>query len=96
MKTHSAARGQLTTTARAFQVTKTALQYKVDFVVRLQTPVVATINVIILAASLLEGLSTVRLVQAAAVLNYFTAAFGKLCSCGSLAGTSRMHRKPLL
>ena len=60
---------KLTTTARAFQVTKTPLQRKVDFVVRLQTMVVAIISIIILGAGMLEGLSTVRLVQAAAVLS---------------------------
>lgn len=59
---------RLTATARAFRVTRTPLQRKVDFVVRLQTLVVAIMSVIILGADLLEGLSTVRLVQAAAVL----------------------------
>ncbi len=60
---------RLTTTARVFQVTKTPLQRKVDFVVRLQTLVVVIMSIIILGAALLEGLSTVRLVQAAAVLS---------------------------
>ena len=59
----------LTATARTFQITQTPLQRKVDFVVRLQTLVVGIISVIILAAGLLEGLSTVRLVQVAAVLS---------------------------
>ena len=60
---------KLSATARTFRVTQTPLQRRVDFVVRLQTLVVAIISVIILGAALIEGLSTVRLVQAAAVLS---------------------------
>ena len=60
---------QLTATARQFQVTHTPLQRRVDFVVRLVMLVVVVMSVIILVASLLEGLSTVRLVQIAAVLS---------------------------
>jgi cation-transporting ATPase E len=60
---------QLTATARQFQVTYTPLQRQIDFVVRLVMLVVVVMSVIILVASLLEGLSTVRLVQIAAVLS---------------------------
>lgn len=60
---------QLTATARQFQVTYTPLQHQIDFVVRLVMLVVVVMSVIILVASLLEGLSTVRLVQIAAVLS---------------------------
>ena len=54
---------QLTATARNFQVTYTPLQRNIDFVVRLVMLVVVVISIIIFVASLLEGLSTVRLVQ---------------------------------
>ncbi len=60
---------QLTATARNFQVTYTPLQRQIDFVVRLVMLVVVVISIIIFGASLLEGLSTVRLVQIAAVLS---------------------------
>jgi cation-transporting ATPase E len=60
---------QLTATARTFHVTYTPLQRQIDFVVRLVMLVVVVISIIIFGASLLEGLSTVRLVQIAAVLS---------------------------
>jgi cation-transporting ATPase E len=60
---------QLTVTARQFQITQTPLQQKINFVVRLVMLVVAVMSIIILFASLLEGLSTIRLVQIAAVLS---------------------------
>lgn len=60
---------QLTVTARTFQVTHTPLQRKINFVVRMVMLVVVVMSIIILVASLLEGLSTVRLVQIAAVLS---------------------------
>lgn len=60
---------QLTATARNFQVTYTPLQQQIDFVVRLVMLVVVVISIIIFGASVLEGLSTVRLVQIAAVLS---------------------------
>lgn len=60
---------QITATARTFKVTLTPLQRQIDFVVRLVMLVVIVISIIIFGASLLEGLSTVRLVQIAAVLS---------------------------
>lgn len=60
---------QLTATARQFQTTLTPLQQNVNLVVRLVMLVVAVISIIILGAAMLEGLSTVRLVQVAAVLS---------------------------
>lgn len=60
---------QLTATARQFQITHTPLQRQIDFVVRLVMLVVVVMSVIIFVASLLEGLSSVRLVQIAAVLS---------------------------
>jgi len=60
---------QLTATAHQFQVTQTPLQQQINFVVRLVMLVVVLISIIIFVASLLEGLSTVRLVQIAAVLS---------------------------
>ena len=60
---------QLTATARQFQVTQTPLQRSIDYVVRLVMLVVAVMSIIILVAGLLEGLSTVRLIQLAAVLS---------------------------
>lgn len=60
---------QLTATARSFKVTVTPLQKQINFVVRLVMLVVVVISIIIFVASLLEGLSTVRLVQIAAVLS---------------------------
>src|SRR5919202_806798 len=60
---------QLTATARQFQVTQTPLQRQINFVVRLVVLVVVVMSIIIFVASLLEGLSEVRLVQIAAVLS---------------------------
>jgi cation-transporting ATPase E len=60
---------QLTATARQFQVAQTPLQRNIDFVVRVVMLVVAVMSIIIFAASLLEGLPTLRLVQIAAVLS---------------------------
>src|ERR687894_15093 len=60
---------RLTATARQFEVTQTPLQRRIDFVVRLVMLVVVVMSIIIFVASLLEGLSTVRLVQIAAVLS---------------------------
>src|SRR5262245_12841230 len=60
---------QLTATARQFQVAQTPLQRSVDIVVRVVMLVVLLMSIIILVASLLEGLSTLRLVQIAAVLS---------------------------
>ena len=60
---------QLTATARKFQVTQTPLQRQINFVVRLVVLVVVVMSIIILVAGLLEGLSTIRLVQIAAVLS---------------------------
>jgi len=60
---------QLTATARQFQTILTPLQHNVNFVVRLVMLVVAVISIIIFLAGVLEGLSTVRLVQIAAVLS---------------------------
>src|SRR5262245_6745601 len=58
---------QLTATARNFQVAQTPLQRSIDIVVRVVMLVVLLMSIIILVASLLEGLSTLRLVQSAAV-----------------------------
>jgi cation-transporting P-type ATPase E len=60
---------QLTATARQFQVSYTPLQREIDFVVRLVMLVVVVMSIIILVASMLEGLTSVRLVQIAAVLS---------------------------
>jgi cation-transporting ATPase E len=60
---------QLTATARQFQATLTPLQENVNFVVRVVMLVVAVMSIIILVAGLLDELSTVRLVQIAAVLS---------------------------
>ena len=60
---------QLTATARNFQIVKTPLQRKVDFLVRVMMLVVVVMSIVILVAAVLEGLSTVRLVQVAAVLS---------------------------
>jgi cation-transporting P-type ATPase E len=60
---------QLTATARQFQVAQTPLQRNIDIVVRVVMLVVLLMSIIILVASLLEGLSTLRLVQIAAVLS---------------------------
>jgi cation-transporting ATPase E len=60
---------QLTATARNFQVAQTPLQRNIDIVVRVVMLVVLLMSIIILVASLLEGLSTLRLVQIAAVLS---------------------------
>ena len=59
---------ELTVTARNFQVAQTPLQRKIDLIVRVVMLVVAVMIIIILAASLLEGAPTVRLVQVAALL----------------------------
>ena len=53
---------QLTATARNFQVTYTPLQRQIDFIVRLVMLIVVVISIIIFGASVLEGLSTVRMV----------------------------------
>lgn len=60
---------QLTATARTVKVTQTPLQRRINFVVRLVMLVVVIMSIMILLAGLLEGLSTVRLVQIAAVLS---------------------------
>ncbi|MCB0175376.1 MAG: HAD-IC family P-type ATPase [Anaerolineae bacterium] len=60
---------QLTITARNFQIVQTPLQRQVDFVVRMVMVVVVIMSIIILVTGLFEGLSTVRLVQIAAVLS---------------------------
>ncbi len=60
---------QLTATARQFEVEETPLQHKIDFLVRLVMLVVSIMSIIILVTGLLEGLSTLRMVQIAAVLS---------------------------
>lgn len=60
---------RLTASAREFKVTYTPLQRRIDFVVRLVMLVVAIMSILILVAGLLEGFSTLRLVQIAAVLS---------------------------
>ncbi len=60
---------QLTATARSVKVTQTPLQRRINFIVRLVMLVVVIMSIMILLAGLLEGLSTVRLVQIAAVLS---------------------------
>ncbi len=60
---------QLTAAARQFQVTHTPLQREIDFVVRLVMLVVVVMSIIILGASILEGLTTLRVVQIVAVLS---------------------------
>lgn len=60
---------QLTATARQFELVQTPLQRNIDFLVRIVMLVVAVMSIIILVTGLLEGLSTLRLVQIAAVLS---------------------------
>ncbi|MFN8490985.1 MAG: HAD-IC family P-type ATPase [Caldilineaceae bacterium] len=59
---------QLTATARQMNIIQTPLQQKVNLLVKLVMLFVAVFSILILAASLLEGLSNIRLVQIAAVL----------------------------
>ncbi len=60
---------QLTATARQFNPLQTPLQKQVNFVVRLVMLIVALMSIIIMGAGLLEGFTTLRLVQIAAVLS---------------------------
>jgi cation-transporting ATPase E len=59
---------QLTATARQMNIIQTPLQQKIDLLVKLVMLLVAVFSILIFAASLLEGLSNIRLVQIAAVL----------------------------
>lgn len=59
---------QLTATARQMNIIETPLQQKINLLVKLVMLFVAVFSILILAASLLEGLSNIRLVQIAAVL----------------------------
>lgn len=59
---------QLTATARQMTIVETPLQQKTNLLVKLVMLLVAVFSILILAASLLEGLSNIRLVQIAAVL----------------------------
>ena len=59
---------QVTTTAKQFQLVKTPLQKRIDFVVRMLMLIVLIMSIIILAASLLENLDTTSIVQIAAVM----------------------------
>ena len=59
---------QLTATARQMNIIETPLQQKINLLVKLVMLLVAVFSILIFAASLLEGLSNIRLVQIAAVL----------------------------
>ncbi|MFN8444666.1 MAG: HAD-IC family P-type ATPase [Caldilineaceae bacterium] len=59
---------QLTASARQMSIVQTPLQQKINLLVKLVMLFVAVFSVIIFAASILEGLSNIRLVQIAAVL----------------------------
>ncbi|MEM7798026.1 MAG: HAD-IC family P-type ATPase [Chloroflexota bacterium] len=59
---------QVTAAAKNFQLVKTPLQKNIDFVVRLLMLVVLIMSLLILAASIIEDLSTTRIVQIAAVM----------------------------
>jgi cation-transporting ATPase E len=59
---------QLTATARQMNIAETPLQQKINLLVKIVMLFVCVFSILILAASLLEGLSNIRLVQIAAVL----------------------------
>jgi len=59
---------QLTATARQMTIVETPLQQKINLLVKIVMLFVFVFSVLILAASLLEGMSNIRLVQIAAVL----------------------------
>lgn len=59
---------QLTAAAREMSIVKTPLQQKIDLLVKLVMLLVTVFSILIFAASILEGLSNIRLVQIAAVL----------------------------
>ena len=59
---------QLTVTARAFQITKTPLQSKIDFVIRTMMLIALLMGLVIFAAAILENLPFIRMVQIAAVI----------------------------
>ena len=59
---------QLAATARELRISHTPLQRKIDLLVKIVMLLVAVFSILIFAASLLEGLSSIRLVQIAAVL----------------------------
>ena len=59
---------KLTATARQMNIIETPLQQKINLLVKLVMLFVFVFSILILAASLLEGLSNIRLVQIAAVL----------------------------
>ncbi len=59
---------QLTATARAFQITKTPLQSKIDFVIRTMMLIALLMGLVIFAAAILENLPFIRMVQIAAVI----------------------------
>lgn len=59
---------QVTAAAKMFQLVKTPLQKRIDFVVRMLMLIVLIMSVIILAASVLENLDTTSIVQIAAVM----------------------------
>ena len=60
---------KLTATARQMNIIETPLQKKINLLVKLVMLLVAVFSILIFAASLLEGLSNIRLVQIAAVLS---------------------------
>jgi cation-transporting ATPase E len=59
---------QLTAAAREMSIVKTPLQQKIELLVKLVMLLVTVFSILIFAASILEGLSDIRLVQIAAVL----------------------------
>ncbi|MCB9159250.1 MAG: HAD-IC family P-type ATPase [Caldilineaceae bacterium] len=59
---------QLAMTARELRISHTPLQRKIDLLVKIVMLLVAVFSILIFAASLLEGLSSIRLIQIAAVL----------------------------
>ncbi|MEJ2558866.1 MAG: HAD-IC family P-type ATPase, partial [Anaerolineae bacterium] len=59
---------QLTVTASAFQITKTPLQSKIDFVIRTMMLIALLMGLVIFAAAILENLPFIRMVQIAAVI----------------------------
>lgn len=59
---------KLTATARQMNIIETPLQRKINLLVKLVMLLVAVFSILIFAASMLEGLSNIRLVQIAAVL----------------------------
>ncbi|MGB1252587.1 MAG: HAD-IC family P-type ATPase, partial [Candidatus Promineifilaceae bacterium] len=60
---------QLTATAKDYNVVLTPLQTQIDYIIRIIMLTVVVMSIIIFAASAIEGLTAVRLVQIAAVLS---------------------------